>query len=653
MKSYKSLLLVLALGLGALLTVPAPAADPVVSPEQINKLIETMGSSDFEAREKATTQLDAIGIPALELLRKGSKSDDAEVRRRCEELVGKIEKRVESVKVAAPTKVHLVYKETPLAEAVKDFAKKSGYPINVMDPQGKLKDRKITLDTGEVTFWQAFDQFCAHANLVEASANDMLQLQPGLINPNPNANPIKRPLRPGVVPVPGPNAVPGAVPVPAPAPDKQPAKQPLEEKPEAPQKPEPEAQAPAQPAVRPALARAQLQIRGPAILPAQPIQIGAGQLGAAMLGFQGMGMMGMMGQANQITLIDGKPQTLPTDYSSAIRVRTSDHVKQQGKAPEGEIRLGLQLTAEPKIQLQQVVAVRVEKAIDDQDQKLVQLMNMAPGANPGVPGFPGLPPGPGGFGIAGAGFGGAGIGGMAFGGGLGFNGVGAASQYAVIQLKKGEKASKTLKEVTGVITAQVMTAAQPAITVDNIMKMVGKEVKGKDGGLIKVAEATRAANGQVRVRFEFEAPGNAGNAGNPFGVIVPNIRIQPIAPAPPVPPQGQAPGQKQLQVQVQAQPIARPGVVQIQIGGPAVGGVNFIGGFGAGNSGFTLVDDKGNSIQPMGFSQQIRQVGNTLKIEHVLMFQVAKGQEPAKLVYSTSKSVMIDVPFSLKEVTIP
>ncbi len=47
MKSYSGLLLVLAFGLGTLMAIPAPAADPV-SKEQISKLIEKMGSGDFE-----------------------------------------------------------------------------------------------------------------------------------------------------------------------------------------------------------------------------------------------------------------------------------------------------------------------------------------------------------------------------------------------------------------------------------------------------------------------------------------------------------------------------------------------------------------------------------------------------------------------------
>jgi len=173
---------------------------------------------------------------------------------------------------------------------------------------------------------------------------------------------------------------------------------------------------------------------------------------------------------NQITLVDGKPQTIPTDASGAVRVRLSDHLKQLGKSPEGEIHLGLQLTAEPKLQMQSVISVRIDKAVDDQNQKLSQLMNMG-NQNPQFP-------------MGGFGFGGAvpAIAPAPF-GGLGFAGWGLGqSQYAAVALKKGEKAAKTIKEMTGVVTAQVLTPSEPIITADGILKAAGKSFKGRYRG---------------------------------------------------------------------------------------------------------------------------------------------------------------------------
>src|SRR5262249_44608798 len=42
----------------------------------INKLVKQLGSSDFQEREAATRALEAIGLPALEALRKAAKDDD-------------------------------------------------------------------------------------------------------------------------------------------------------------------------------------------------------------------------------------------------------------------------------------------------------------------------------------------------------------------------------------------------------------------------------------------------------------------------------------------------------------------------------------------------------------------------------------------------
>src|SRR5438445_13579409 len=45
----------------------------------IANLVKQLGSSDFRERESATKALAAIGLPALEALRKAAKDDDAGV----------------------------------------------------------------------------------------------------------------------------------------------------------------------------------------------------------------------------------------------------------------------------------------------------------------------------------------------------------------------------------------------------------------------------------------------------------------------------------------------------------------------------------------------------------------------------------------------
>jgi hypothetical protein len=191
----------LVLGLSALV----PAADPPkADAEQIAKLIKQLGNDDFEVREKATKELEAIGTPALEALREATKTGDAEVKTRAAALLEKVEKKAATEKALAPTKVKLSFKDTPLADAVAEFNKKSGYTITVHDPDNKLKDRKVTLDTGEVTFWEAFDKFCEKAGLVEATWQDIMKPIPGL----PGGAPGRVPGGPGGVLPPPPPIVP-------------------------------------------------------------------------------------------------------------------------------------------------------------------------------------------------------------------------------------------------------------------------------------------------------------------------------------------------------------------------------------------------------------------------------------------------------------
>jgi hypothetical protein len=140
-----------------------PAADDAA---RVAGFVEQLGSDKFDEREKATKELDKIGAPALDALRKAARGDDPERKRRAQDLIKKIEGRDLEARLLAPKRVHLVFKDTPLPEAIAEFEKQSGYRLTLADRQGKLQARKITLDTGDATFWQAFDQFCQSANLV-------------------------------------------------------------------------------------------------------------------------------------------------------------------------------------------------------------------------------------------------------------------------------------------------------------------------------------------------------------------------------------------------------------------------------------------------------------------------------------------------------
>src|SRR5690348_7394950 len=123
----RSFIMLLVGGLGLGLAGGATPADSG-GDERVPRLIRQLGSDQFREREAATDALDGLGAAALEPLRKATKSEDAEVRRRAADLVQRIEKRVETARILAPLRVRLVYQDTPVADAVADFARKSGYP---------------------------------------------------------------------------------------------------------------------------------------------------------------------------------------------------------------------------------------------------------------------------------------------------------------------------------------------------------------------------------------------------------------------------------------------------------------------------------------------------------------------------------------------
>lgn len=134
---------------------------------RIDRLIGQLGSPRFTEREAATKELDALGPAALPALKKATASTEPETRRRAEALIARIENRQQAEKILKATSVRLVCKETPVPDAVADLAKQSGLALKLQGDAAKLRARTVTLDTGATTFWQALDQLCRAANLVE------------------------------------------------------------------------------------------------------------------------------------------------------------------------------------------------------------------------------------------------------------------------------------------------------------------------------------------------------------------------------------------------------------------------------------------------------------------------------------------------------
>jgi hypothetical protein len=155
--------------LGLALLAAGESATGDGTARRVERLVGQLGSSRFAEREKAQRELEGIGPPALERLRKATTDADLETSRRAGELVQKIEHAVLAAKLLTPTRVRLAFNNTPVSAAIADLARQSGYRIYLSGDKAALRDRKVTFTTGEVSFWEAFDTLCHRARLVEVS----------------------------------------------------------------------------------------------------------------------------------------------------------------------------------------------------------------------------------------------------------------------------------------------------------------------------------------------------------------------------------------------------------------------------------------------------------------------------------------------------
>jgi hypothetical protein len=150
------------------------AAEPV-QPISVERLIEQLGNPDFHTREEAGQQILRQGPGALPALLKNRKTADAEVRRRVEELIVKLERAT----VLAPNYVSLHLRQKPIADALAQIAKQTGYTIPLEGAIGiRARDTLGTFEFDKLTFWEAFDRVC-HAgglSLMQSDGDNTLRL---------------------------------------------------------------------------------------------------------------------------------------------------------------------------------------------------------------------------------------------------------------------------------------------------------------------------------------------------------------------------------------------------------------------------------------------------------------------------------------------
>jgi hypothetical protein len=284
---------------------------------------------------------------------------------------------------------------------------------------------------------------------------------------------------------------------------------------------------------------------------------------------------------------DGKAEVLPTDYVGALRVRARavKRVFYHEVRADGHV-VELEFSLEPKAAWQRLVGLRLDKALDDRGQALTALA-----------GDDKVPAGlPGGFDVP-------------------FVPIGATEMFAPLRLKRGALEAKSLKELKGILTAEVLAPPEPVITVDDLFKASGRTFTGEAGASLEVLEATRAKGGAVTVRLALEPPRPSGPAPEAGGRAVPVLEAIPIA-----------------------------GTLFRGPPGRSHGGLD---------DGLSLVDDQGHAIPVVrqGIIYRGGEKGPTHM--HELTFRLAADQQRVKLVFSAVRRVTIDVPFTLRNVPLP
>lgn len=319
----------------------------------------------------------------------------------------------------APTKVHLRFNDTPVDKAVAELSRKTGYFIFLDDAEGKgkgkLKERKITLDTGEVPFWEAFEKLCAAGSLVEGRGVALTATTlPKLPPPPKSGEPIPL-IQPGGGVMPMFQSLPGT-----------------------------------------------LNLK------------------------DGTRSSDAFGVWKTVPM----PAAAPADTTSAVRIQSSTQYislnRDDAQVAASQVRGELKVTPEPNLRWQELVGVRIDRAVDEHGQTLQQVKKAAAPA-PKFGSFGGGAPG-------------------TVGGGFQNPLQDDNVSFVAVRLAKGAKPSKTLKEVEGVISAKVSVFGEQLLAIEDLAKSQNKAVKGAKGGTIKAGPAKAAEQGDTQFSLELTLP---------------------------------------------------------------------------------------------------------------------------------------------------
>ena len=140
-----------------LASVLAAAATAQDSPQaRVARLIPLLGSHSYAERRLATDELERLGPLAREQLQKEAEAADPEVRRRAQELLGKLH----VAELWEPGRVTLQCEGQSAEKVLAQLAQQSGNQVVAGDHYATFHDAPITLAATRAPFWCVLDDLC-------------------------------------------------------------------------------------------------------------------------------------------------------------------------------------------------------------------------------------------------------------------------------------------------------------------------------------------------------------------------------------------------------------------------------------------------------------------------------------------------------------
>lgn len=148
---------------------PPLKATPLGEAGPAARWAEQLGDRDYQTRERAGKELDALGEAALPALDKVIAAGSPEAVRRATALAGRIQARADTARAIAAKLVDVNLDDQPFGSVLLEFQKQTGYHFRVNGDQAVL-GKKGNFVAKKEPLWVALDRFAAECGLEFDSA---------------------------------------------------------------------------------------------------------------------------------------------------------------------------------------------------------------------------------------------------------------------------------------------------------------------------------------------------------------------------------------------------------------------------------------------------------------------------------------------------